>query len=140
MPTSTSRISYEDCFSHFANAAADPHGVRIHFDKYGDAKQLQTRMNTARKLDREQNAEDYDRDHPLFGRSEYDEFVVRLVGDRSSDEVWVYVERRGIGLRIEKLSEVYANEEYLVVEYKEKEAIAASPLKQLTYGEVERRD
>lgn len=138
MPTSTSRLAYEDCFSYFSEALDDPRGVRILLAKPGDAHQLRVRMNAARVLDREANAETYDPSHPLFGRSEFDQVMVRLVAERGSEETWVYIERRGANvLQIQRLSEV---EDAIEVEYEEPQAIEASPLKQLTFGEVERRD
>jgi len=138
MPTSTSRLAYEDCFNFFSEALEDPRGIRILFAKRGDAKQLQVRMHSARVLDREENAETYDPSHPLFGRSEFDQVMVRLVGTVGEEETWIYIERRGANvLQIQRLSEV---EEPLDVEYEEPQAIAASPLKLITFGEIERRD
>lgn len=138
MPTSTSRLAYEDCFSYFEAALTDEKGVRLLMAKPSDAFQLRVRMNAARVLDRQANAETYEPGHALFGRSEFDQVMVRLVVAPGSEETWVYIERRGANvLQIQRLSEV---EDTMEVEYEETQAIEASPLKQLTFGQVERRD
>lgn len=80
MPTSTSRLSYEDCFIYFDQALADPKGLAMAFEFSGDARQFRLRMNAARKIDREDNARTYadNPEHPLFGRSQYDQLQLKI--------------------------------------------------------------
>lgn len=93
MPTSTSRLSFTDCFDLFNQALSDPEGIAVGFDHQGDARQLQLRMNAARALDREENAEIYSEEpeHPLCGRSQYDELQLKL--RQAVGRTWVVIER-----------------------------------------------
>lgn len=97
MPTSTSRLSFTDCFDLFDQALADPEGIAVGFDHPGDAKQLRLRMNAARALDREDNAETYadEPEHPLCGRSQYDEFQLKL--RQAGGRTWIVIERGSLG-------------------------------------------
>lgn len=93
MPTSTSRLSYLDCFDYFEQALADPRGLVIAFTEIGDARQFRLRMNAARKIDREENAEAYmdQQDHPLFGRSQYDGMQIKL--RQGKDRIFLIIEK-----------------------------------------------
>ena len=55
-------------------------GLAMAFEFSGDARQFRLRMNAARKIDREDNAETYAEtpDHPLFGRSMYDGLQLKI--------------------------------------------------------------
>lgn len=95
MPTSTSRLSYEDCFDYFDQALADPKGLAMAFEFSGDARQFRLRMNAARALDREENARLYadNQNHPLFGRSMYDQLQLKI---REGDgKTYLLVEKVG---------------------------------------------
>ena len=96
MPTSTSRLSYSDCFDYFDQALSDPLGLALGFEYSGDARQFRLRMNAARALDREENALAYatNPDHPLFGRSMYDELQLKL--RQAFGKTYVVIERNGV--------------------------------------------
>lgn len=107
MPTSTSRLSYSDCFEYFDQALADPLGLALGFEFSGDARQFRLRMNAARALDREENALVYAAtpEHPLFGRSQYDELQLKL--RQAFGKTYVIIERNGVRvLEVIPLSEV----------------------------------
>lgn len=91
MTTSTSRFAYEDCYALYEQAIADPKGIRIPFDTYGEAKQIQMRLNRARVIDRAENRKIYHPDDPMFGRSAYDGIQCKI---QSTDgRHWVFMER-----------------------------------------------
>jgi len=94
MPTSSSRLSYSDCFDYFDQALADPVGLAIGFEFEGDARQFRLRMNAARKIDREDNLLAYEGqpEHPLFGRSQYDE--LQLQYRKANGRHYVVIVRR----------------------------------------------
>lgn len=107
MPTSTSRLSYSDCFEYFDQALADPLGLAIGFEFSGDARQFRLRMNAARALDREENALVYasNPDHPLFGRSQYDEFQLKL--RQALGKTYIVIERNSVRvIEVIPLSEI----------------------------------
>lgn len=94
MPTSTSRLSFTDCFELFDQALADPFGLAVGFEYEGDARQLRLRMNSARVLDREENAATFadQPEHPLFGRSQYDELELKL--RKADGHTYILIEKR----------------------------------------------
>jgi hypothetical protein len=106
MPTSLSRLSYSDCFDFFTEALADPKGICVSFAYDGDAYQLRTRLHTARVIDRKENAEIYPPNHPLFGRSEYDSLMVRLVKEEDGSAKVFIQPRDRSGVTVIRLSEV----------------------------------
>ena len=103
MVTSSSRLSYTDCYDLFDRALEDSVGVRVPFPDGASAQYERTRMHKARVLDREANMETYTRDHPLYGCSRYDQIVVRF---REIDgQHYLYLENRAtIGYTFEPLS------------------------------------
>lgn len=116
MPTSTSRLSYSDCFDYFDRALEDPIGIAIGFEYSGDAMQFRLRMNAARALDREENALTYSEnpEHPLFGRSQYDPLILKV--KKAFDKTWVVVEKNTARvLEVIALSEI-AEEEMKPIE------------------------
>lgn len=106
MPTSNSRLAFEDCFEILDIASEDNNGARVQVPAHSDAMQLRTRLHVARRIDRDENAKTYDKDHPLHGKSIYDRLVVRL--KTLGDDHFVYVERVQRPTKIEPLSEVEA--------------------------------
>lgn len=85
MPTSTSRLSYQDCYDIFNAALANERGIRFEVPDFGAGNQLRVRLHYARSIDRKENREAYATDHKLYGRSIYDPLVVRL---RNEDRKW----------------------------------------------------
>ena len=104
MPTSLSRLSFEDCFDILNQAADDGSGVRVAFAREGDATHFRMRCNAARAMDRKENAETYEQGHVLFGRSVYDNIVIRLV--REVTQTFLYFEKRNAEMKVTKLSEL----------------------------------
>ena len=101
MPTSSSRFTYADCLDVFDRALASPRGVRLRFPDEGEARQYCMRLNKARRLHRIDNAETYETDHPLHGRSEYDIFIVKVKRNTAG---WVVtLERNDVSIEIEEL-------------------------------------
>jgi hypothetical protein len=81
--------------------------LAIGFEFSGDARQFRLRMNAARALDREENALVYAAtpDHPLFGRSQYDELQLKL--RQANGKTYIVIERNGVRvLEVIPLSEV----------------------------------
>lgn len=86
MTTSNSRLSYEDCFSILDKAVASPNGLRIKFKEHGDALHFRLRCHCARAIDRHDNKQTYpgpnlesgDAGHPMWGRSVYDDIVIKV--------------------------------------------------------------
>lgn len=83
MTTSTSKVSYIDCYDALDRALASAKGIRLRFTDRGAAWSFRLKLNRARAINREDNAEIYDLGHPLHGRSEYDKFQIYL---REGDE------------------------------------------------------
>lgn len=110
MPTSTSRLSYTDCFDYFEQALADPKGLAIGFEFSGDARHFRLRLHAARALDRRENAETYEQGHPLFGRSMFDEIVLRI--REIEGETYVLLEKSSAKvLNVKSLSEMVLPED-----------------------------
>lgn len=99
MATSTSRLSYTDCFELMDAAIGNVRGVRVQAE-HSAATNLRMRLHTARRIDRSDNQQTYHQDHPLHGRSIYDELAVRI------RDGWLYIERVSTkNLKIEPLGE-----------------------------------
>lgn len=115
MALSNSRFAYADCYAIFDRAVEDAIGARAKCESEKDAIYLRMRLNTARKINRKENAETYEEGNPLHGRSAYDKFACRV---REVDGEWyVYVERHQTDFDVEGLSgESNNNEAMLVIE------------------------
>lgn len=103
MTVSTSRLSFDDCFSLFDRVLEEPEGIRVKFPTFGAANYFRMRMHQARSLDREDNRLAYDKGDPLYARSIYD----RIKGTIEKDGLvwWLYLQRYSIeGLHIESLA------------------------------------
>jgi hypothetical protein len=77
MTTSTSKLAFNDCEDVFIRALEQEVGVRVMFTTYGKAKHFIGRMHRFRELDRKDNAENFEKGHPLHGKSNYDQVVCR---------------------------------------------------------------
>jgi hypothetical protein len=108
MTAPTSRLAYLDAFEAWEKADADPRGIRLRFTTKENAQTFRSRLHNARSIDRSDNTVIYreDVDNPLYGRSVYDPFVVRLKEDEEG-MWWIYIERSSIDrLVVESLSEM----------------------------------
>lgn len=112
MPVSSSRLSYDDCFTLFDKALADTKGARYQVSggDYGKNQYFRMRMHQARALDRADNKLLFNLGDPLFGRSVYDTLVIQLRED-TEHKWWVYVTHTEIdAAEIESLSELEAQQ------------------------------
>ena len=110
MAASSSRLSYNDCFEVLDKAIANTKGIRVEVPDWGAGNNYRLRLHQARAIDRKDNKETYPDDHKLYGRSIYDQLVVRIkqVGTRW----WMYIERFSTdNLNIEPLGEEYVIDE-----------------------------
>lgn len=116
MPISSSPLAYADCYDAMYRALEDDRGVRLKVDTRGNAEFLRMRLNTARAINREENAKTYPKGEPLHGRSEFDKLMFRIKELRSKDgstRVYVYLEQVSSFIpdtEIENLSEVTDDE------------------------------
>lgn len=78
MTTTNSRLAYVDCYDVFDRALSQEKGIRIKFSNADDAWRFRFRLNTARRVDRQDNRMTYEEDHPMHGRSAYDVLTVRI--------------------------------------------------------------
>lgn len=78
MVASTSRLSYSAEYDLLDQAIADGKGIKIKFTDLGEAMHFRSRVHTARTIDRRDNAETYGEEHPLYGRSVYDEVICKI--------------------------------------------------------------
>lgn len=110
MPTSTSRLSYPDCEAFFNRAIEDDIGVRLYFQTHGHARQFYVRCNTFRSICREESRKVYDREHPMWGKSEYDPIQLTVIPTEDQTEWFVYARRYHLNeANIESLSEIEGN-------------------------------
>ena len=79
MATSSSKLSFDDCYEAFERAISATKGIRLTFTDYGSANYFKNRLHMARQLDRKANAETYEQDHPSHGTTKYDELYVKLL-------------------------------------------------------------
>jgi hypothetical protein len=104
MVTSTSRLSYTDCFDLMDKAIADSKGIKIKFSEESEAWHFRIRLHTARKIDRLDNMVTYDETHALYGKSVYDGLTMRIVTKNGAS--WLRLERIDAReFEIESLSE-----------------------------------
>lgn len=118
MTISNSRLSYTDCYSVFDSALEDPNGVRVKVTDFNAAIHMRMRLHQARAISRRDNMQTFGEDHPLYGRSVYDKFVVRI--RRDDEDFYIYIEpvEKGMG-SVESLSEIEG--EFEEVKYIEEE-------------------
>lgn len=104
MATSSSRLSYNDCYDILNLALANTKGIKVEIADYGIGNHLRVRLHTARTIDRKDNRSSYQPDHKLYGRSIYDPLVIQLKNE--DDKWWMYIQRMDASaLNIEPLGE-----------------------------------
>jgi hypothetical protein len=105
MPISNALLAFNDCVEVFDAACRSDRGVRVRIGTYDNAVYFRMRLHQARKLTREANQRIYDEDDPLYGRSPYDPYTVRI--RNHNGEFYVYLEPNIIDIdAIEYLDEV----------------------------------
>lgn len=104
MATSSSRLSYNDCYDILNLALQNTKGIKVEIGDYGIGNHLRVRLHTARTIDRKDNRQSYQPDHKLYGRSIYDPLVIQLKNE--DDKWWMYIQRMDASaLNIEPLGE-----------------------------------
>lgn len=99
MSLSNSRLSYSDCFKLLDQALEESRGIRVQVPNIESANYLRMRIHHARSIDRSDNKHTYeDPQHPLHGRSVYDELIVRI--EESGDRGWVYLDKQKVEIGI----------------------------------------
>lgn len=108
MAMSNSRLAYSDCYELMEKALEDPKGIRIKFVSEEDAWLFRLRLHNARKIDRKENEENFEKGHMMYGKSPYDGLIMRLRQvENGSGAWWLRVEKLTIdGMEIENLSEI----------------------------------
>lgn len=105
MVTSTSRLSYDDCFTLFEQAIHDSHGTRIKFASREAAWHFRIRFHTARAIDRKENKSIYAPGDKLYGCSIYDPIVIQLKS--INGDHYLYLTKRDAShFEVENLSEI----------------------------------
>lgn len=109
MSAPTTRMAYTDCYDIYDQALEHPHGIRMRLVDYDKANHLRMRLHQARKIDREDNARQYEPGQPLYGSSVYDALQIRIRTD-TDNCTWLYIEPRTADIigEIEPLSQVEA--------------------------------
>lgn len=103
MVTSSSRLSYKDCYDLMDKAVESEKGIRVQFADEGAAMHMRVRVNSARKLDREDNRETFGDGHPMSGKSLYDDLAVKV--RVAKDGAYLILEKRSSQiLKVEDLS------------------------------------
>lgn len=104
MVVSSSRLAFTDCFELMERAIADQKGIQIKFASYGDAVHFRLRLHSARRVDRRDNKDIFGEDHPMWGRSVYDQLTMRI--RQFEGGAWLRIERIDAReFEIESLSE-----------------------------------
>lgn len=85
--------AYDAELDYFEQALADPSGVRVQFQDYGQANLFTLRMHQARALQRALHKRIFIADDPRHGRTEFDKLTVRQPREDTSGAWWVYIER-----------------------------------------------
>ena len=105
MTAPTTRLSYGDAYDALDRAKDDAKGIRLRFDDKASAETFRARVHNARRVDREDNLTIYTQEDPLWGRSVYDPFIVRIKQD-TEGAWWVYIEHTSLkNMVIESLSD-----------------------------------
>jgi hypothetical protein len=89
-------------------AIEDQKGIRVKFATEQDAWLYRLRLHNARKIDRKENEEIYEKGHAMHGRSVYDALIMRLrqASNNGKGAWWLRIEKISIDdLEIESLSE-----------------------------------
>lgn len=101
MVTSSSKLSYEDCFEILDRALASSKGIKLSVESESAGYHLRNRINYARSADRKANAETYDPGHPLHGCSTYDTLTIKL--RVNGNRVYLLVEKISLNVEIEDI-------------------------------------
>jgi hypothetical protein len=101
MTISTSPLAYDDCYEVFERAIASDKGIRIPFTTSDETMNYVMRLHNARQLKRDLNTEVYPKDHPMYGKSDYD--ILKCSRRKVDGTYFVYVEKMTMPAKIEEL-------------------------------------
>ena len=94
MTVSKSPLAYDDAYAALDAALADQQGVRVKMADEAAAINFRMRCHQARKIDRDRNAETYEKPDPRHGASDYDRLILRI---RYVDDDWyLYFEKNTV--------------------------------------------
>lgn len=91
MSLPTTRLSYVDCFDILDQCLDHERGVRVKMPDFNSANFFRMRLHQARTIVRNENKAIYERDHNMWGSSQYDGIAVKI--RQEGDAVWVYLEK-----------------------------------------------
>lgn len=83
MTVSTSRLAFEDCYAVMQAALDDKAGVMMRMASENAATHFRLRCHQARKIDRQFNAETYEKGNPMHGCSAYDRLTIKIRQDET---------------------------------------------------------
>jgi hypothetical protein len=87
--------AYEDCRRFFERAAESKLGSRAAFKTFGEANIFCLRMQTFRKLEREEMQRIYEAQDPAWGKTEWDHLIVKRPIEGEDSLWWIYVSPAG---------------------------------------------
>jgi len=92
MSFNKSPFSFDDVKAAWERALESHKGVKIPCRTRGEAVNLRSRFNYYRKLDRQANFQTYQPDDPMYGRSVYDRYLLRIPKKGTAEEAVLYIE------------------------------------------------
>ena len=95
MSLPTSLHAYVSEMEAYDQAKSKVRGIRISFGtNFSGAQAYRARLHNARVLDRKENTRGVASDHPMYGKSDFDNIIVSIRQD-VDDNYWVYLEKNG---------------------------------------------
>lgn len=92
MSLTNSRLAYRDCYEFMEEALKQDIGARASMGTFSDAIAYRNRLNKARQIDRNNNAQTYEPGHVLHGGSRFDELIFTTREDTTGN-FWVYAHK-----------------------------------------------
>lgn len=109
-----SRVAFTDCYEVLDQTLAEAKGIRIRFRTHDAAIHFRMRLHQARKLDRDANAETYEKGHSMHGTSAYDQIVARDPVPENGG-AWLYLEKIDLANQVEAIEPL---NDFLVIEHR----------------------
>jgi hypothetical protein len=91
---SKSPLAFEDMKELFERAMQSPKGISVTCRSRRQAMNTRSRLNYLRQKDREANKEIYPTEHPLWGNSAWDRFVLRIPYRGEPHDNVLFIEKR----------------------------------------------
>jgi hypothetical protein len=87
-------MSFNDIRDMFDRALNSAKGIKVRQNTRSEAVSLRARFNYYRKLNRQENAGTYPKEHSLHNASVYDTLILRIPPKGAPDELILYIEHR----------------------------------------------